>query len=88
MKCIIAQQVPVFQGCKKEQSSSKYNYQNLKRKRIWHLFSVNVFKQTKKSTTKTPESQQNKINIYLKCLTSKQTLNNTTYFKFYCATGW
>lgn len=42
-------------------------------------------KKKQKSTIKTPESEQRKINTYLEYLRNKQTLNNGTDFKFYSA---
>ena len=40
-----------------------------------------------KSTIKPHEGKQRKIDINLKCVRSKQSLNNGTYFKFYSATA-
>lgn len=60
------------------------------KKRTGHLFSMSFFLEKQKSTIKPPDGKQAKIDINLKCVRSKQGLNNGTYFKFYsvyCMTG-
>ena len=57
----------------------------MEEKRTGHPFSMFFFLEKQKYTIKPPESKQRKIDINLKCVRSKQTLNNGTYFKFYSA---
>lgn len=58
----------------------------MEEKRTGHLFSMFLLEK-QKSTIKPHEGKQRKIDINLKCVRSKQSLNNGTYFKFYSATA-
>lgn len=58
----------------------------MEEKRTGHLFSMFLL-ENQKSTIKPPEGKQRKTDINLKCVRSKQSLNNGTYFKFYSATA-
>ena len=60
----------------------------MEEKRTGHLFSLSFFLEKQKSTIKPPDGKQTKIDINLKCIRSKQSLNNGTYFKFYSVTAW
>lgn len=67
----------------------KHNNQNLKwRKKELDIYSQCLFfLEKQKSTIKPPDGKQTKIDINLKCVRSKQSLNNGTYFKFYSVTA-